>query len=99
VFERQARICKAFANPIRLRLLDMLAKRDWQVADIQQELGISKANLSQHLAILKSAGIVVSRRQGRQISCSLAMPEVKDACQLIRNVLKVQVREQRKLPV
>jgi DNA-binding transcriptional ArsR family regulator len=99
VYERQARICKAFANPIRLKLLDMLAKRDWQVADIQHELGISKANLSQHLAILKSAGIVVSHRQGRQLSCSLAIPEIKDACQLIRNVLKIQVREQRKLPV
>jgi len=99
VFERQARICKAFANPIRLRLLDLLGKRDWQVGEIQRELGISKANLSQHLNVLKAAGIVVSRRQGKQFHCSLAMPEIKDACALIRNVLKIQIRQQRKLPV
>ena len=99
VFERQARICKAFANPIRLRMLDLLGKRDWQAGELQRELGITKANLSQHLSILKSAGIIVSRRDGKQVSCSLAMPEVKNACQLIRNVLKIQIRAQRKLPV
>jgi DNA-binding transcriptional ArsR family regulator len=99
VFERQARICKAFANPIRLKLLDLLAKRDWKVGEVQKELAISKPNLSQHLAVLKAAGIIVSRRQGKQISCSLAMPEIKDACQLIRNVLKLQIQAQRKLRI
>ena len=99
VYERQSRICKAFANPIRLRLLDMLGKRDWQVADLQKELGISKANLSQHLAVLKAAGIIVSRREGKQLCCSLAMPQIKEAVQLIRSVLKMQIRQQRKLPV
>ena len=99
VFERQARICKAFANPVRLRLLDLLGKRDWHVADLQKELGISKANLSQHLAILKAAGVVISRRIGKQLSCSLAMPEVREACQSIRSVLKVQIRQQRRLQV
>jgi DNA-binding transcriptional ArsR family regulator len=99
LFERQARICKAFANPTRLKLLDLIANKDRQVSDIQRELGISKANLSQHLAILKAAGIVISHRNGKQLSCSLAMPEIKEACQLIRNVLKIQIREQRKLPL
>jgi len=99
VFQRQAQICKAFANPTRLQLLDLLAKHDRQVAELQQELGISKANLSQHLAILKAAGIVMASRNGKELICSLTMPEVKEACQLIRNVLKMQISAQRKLPV
>ncbi len=93
VFERQASICKAFANPTRLHLLDFVSRGECTVADRQQELGISKANLSQHLAILRSAGVITTRRKERHVTCALAMPEVKQACQLIRNVLRAQVRQ------
>ena len=44
VFERQARICKAFANSTRLRMLDLLGKRAWAASELQENLGISKAN-------------------------------------------------------
>ena len=97
VFERQARICKAFANATRLQMLDLLGRRDWAAADLQQQLGISKANLSQHLAILKAAGIVGTQRKGGRVYCTLAMPEVKSACHLIRNVLRAQLRNGRRL--
>ena len=99
VFERQANICKAFANPTRLQMLDLLGKRDWVAGDLQRQLGISKANLSQHVAILKSVGIVGTRREGRQVYFSLLMPEVKSACRLIRDVLRAQVRNGRRLTV
>ena len=91
VFERQARICKAFANPTRLQILDCLGRRDWVASDLQTKLGISKANLSQHVAILKAAGIVGTRREGKQVCFSLLMPEVKSACRLIRDVLRAQI--------
>jgi ArsR family transcriptional regulator len=99
VFERQARICKAFANSTRLRMLDLLGKRDWGAAELQQELGISKANLSQHIAVLKGAGIVDARRAGKAVYFSLTMPEVKSACHLIRDVLRAQIRDGRRLSV
>ena len=96
VFERQANICKAFANATRLHLLDLLGNGERPVSELQKELAITKANLSQHLAILKSSGVVLTRREGKQVLCTLAMPEIKQACHLIRNVLRVQVRESRK---
>jgi len=99
VYEMQVRICKAFANSTRLRILDMLAKGEHTVSDLQGDLGITMANVSQHLAILKSAGVVRTRREGKQIHCSLTIPEVKQACQLIRNVLRAQVRNERKLVI
>jgi DNA-binding transcriptional ArsR family regulator len=99
IFERQARICKAFANATRLQMLDSLAKRDWPASDLQEQLGISKANLSQHVAILKAAGIVGTRRKGKQVYCSLLMPEVKGACRLIRDVLRAQIRNGQRLTV
>jgi DNA-binding transcriptional ArsR family regulator len=99
IYERQVGICKAFANPTRLRLLDMVARRDYSAADLQQRLVISKANLSQHLAILKAAGVVVTRRDGNRIHCHLAIPEVKKACMLIRKVLRAQIRNGRALEI
>ena len=99
IFEMQVRICKAFANSTRLRMLDLLAKREYTVSDLQSALGITLPNVSQHLSVLKAAGIVTTRRDGKQIHCSLTLPEVKEACQLIRNVLRAQLRNGRKLVV
>ena len=97
VLERQVRICKAFANTTRLQMLDLLGRREWPVSELKKTLRISKHNLSQHLAILRSAGIVHTRREGRQLHCSLAMPEVKSACQIIAGVLRAQVRRSKDL--
>ncbi len=99
VYEMQVRICKAFANPIRLRMLDLLSKRAYTVTELQEKLGITTPNTSQHLAILKAAGIVATERIGKQIRCSLALPEVKQACELIRSVLRAQLRDGLKLRV
>jgi DNA-binding transcriptional ArsR family regulator len=97
IFERQARICKAFAHATRLRILDLVSDNERGVSDLQKELGISKTSISQQISILKSAGVLATRRDGKQIFCSLAIPEVKDACQLIRTVLRVQIADARRL--
>ena len=97
IFERQAQICKAFAHPGRLRILDLLGKGERGVSELQKELGFSKTTLSQQISILKSAGVLSTRRNGKQIYCSLAIPEVKQACQLIREVLKAQVAASHRL--
>lgn len=97
VFERQSRICKAFANPIRIFILHKLGERDWAVSDLQKMLGISVPNMSQHLSVLKAAGVVVTRREGKRVICSLPIPEIKQACDLIHNVLKRQIKESKSL--
>ena len=97
IFERQARICKAFAHPGRLQILDLLGQGERGSSELQEVLGISKTGISQHLSILKSAGVLATRREGKQIYCSLAMPEVKQACQLIRKVLQAQIAASHRL--
>jgi DNA-binding transcriptional ArsR family regulator len=97
VYDKQVAICKAFANPTRLRILDLVAQHGFPTSAIHEQLAISQANLSQHLAILKGAGIVTTRREGKKVYCYLALPEVKQACHLIRNVLRAQVRTGRRL--
>ena len=97
IFQRQAVICKAFAHPKRLQLLDLLGKGERPVGELQEKLGVSKANMSQHLSVLRSAGVVHTRRNGKQVYCALAIPEVKSACHLLREVLRSQLRRQHKL--
>ncbi|HET7183666.1 MAG TPA: metalloregulator ArsR/SmtB family transcription factor [Terriglobales bacterium] len=97
IFERQAAICKAFAHPTRLHLLDLLGKGECGVGSLQNRLGISKANISQHLTVLKSAGVVITRRTGKQVYAALAIREVKQACHLIHRVLRTQIRKQHRL--
>ncbi len=95
LYERQVGICKAFANPTRLRILDLVAHGPQSATDLHQRLAISKANLSQHLAILKAAGVLSSYREGKHVYCELAIPEVKQACALVRDVLRAQIRKDR----
>ena len=97
VYERQAAMCKALAHPSRIQLLDLVGKGERACGDLQKQLGISKANLSQHVSQLRHAGMIVTRRQGKQMFCSIALPEVKEACQMIRNVLKLQLRNTNRL--
>lgn len=99
IYELQVRICKALANPHRLRILDLLGKKAYTVSGLQKELGIPLANVSVQLATLRTAGVIVTEKKGKQVYCSLALPEVRQACHFIRRVLKAQVRNTQNLPI
>ncbi|MDX2646273.1 ArsR/SmtB family transcription factor [Streptomyces sp. NPDC001902] len=65
-------VFKALADPTRRRILDELAERDGQTLfeicgrlAMKHGLGLSRQAVSQHLAVLESAGLVLTRRQGR----------------------------------
>ena len=77
-------------------MLELLGRGEHRLAVLQKELRVSKANFSQHLGVLKAAGVVSTRREGRIVYCSLALPEVRQACHLIRQVLRSQIRRQHK---
>lgn len=94
-YERQATLCKAFANPTRLHLLDVLSKGEAGASQLQERLGVSKANLSQHLALLRAAGVVATRREGKRLLAGLSFPEIAEACQHMRLILKRQDRKAR----
>ncbi len=48
--ERRAAICKAFANPVRLKILDLVGKKAYPMSELRRRLGVSEANLSPHLS-------------------------------------------------
>lgn len=91
-YESQAIICKAFANSTRIHLLHLLGRGELRLSDLQEELGISKANLSQHLSVLRSAGVVNTRREGKRVLCALSSREIKEACNRIRDIYKARAQ-------
>lgn len=97
VYERQAQICKAFANPVRLKIIDQVARGESSASELQDMVRISKANLSQHISVLRAVGVIGTRREGKHLYYSLAIPEVKQACQLVRKVLHAQLEGEKKL--
>ena len=97
IFERQAHICKALAHPARLQILDLVGSGEKGVSTLQEALGISKTRISQHLTVLKSSGVLATRRNGKQVLCSLAIPEVKQACELNRKVLQAHIAQSQRL--
>ena len=91
VFTLHAEICKTFAHPKRLQILNALRSGERSVAELLRALEIPKANLSQHLAILRARGVVVYRRQGPTVLYAVSNPKIIRACDLMREVLTEQL--------
>ncbi len=89
VLESQVNFLKTLANRHRFRIVVVLEQVEGEVEqrELQKIVGISKANLSQHLAILRDAGIIVSRPHGRVTYLSLKNPAIRDACALVREMI------------
>lgn len=87
LYELHAAICKTFANPWRLRIVEALGDGELTVSDLVESLGISKSNVSQHLGIMREKGVVEFRREGGRVFYRLANPKTLQACRLMREVL------------
>jgi DNA-binding transcriptional ArsR family regulator len=89
--ELQAEFLKTLANPRRLEILHRLALGPTGVAQLASELGISQPNASQHLAVMRSTGVVEAERDGREVRYRLTDPEIVVACRLMRGVLERRI--------
>ena len=87
VTKLQAEVLKVLANPIRLEILHRLADGPLEVGRLAEAIGTSQPNASQHLAVLRSSGLVEAQRNGREIRYRLTDPDVIVACGLMRGVL------------
>jgi ArsR family transcriptional regulator len=94
IFELQAEICLALASPKRLQILNLLKNGEMSAGELVKAMKIPKANLSQHLSILRQKGIVLSRREGTNIFYSIAHPKITDACTIMRGVLMESLKTQ-----
>ncbi len=87
LFDLHAQICQALGNGKRLEILDTLRHGERSVGELAAALDIRKANVSQHLMVLRAKGIVTARREGQTVFYRLTSPKVTQACDLMREVL------------
>jgi ArsR family transcriptional regulator, virulence genes transcriptional regulator len=97
IFEMQAEICQTLANPKRLQILSLLKKGELSVGEMVKAMSIAKANLSQHLSVMRQKGILVTRREGTTIYYRLARPKITEACAIMREILMDSLEDQEKL--
>lgn len=87
IYTLQSEVMKILASPRRLEILHILADGPCEVGRLAEELGITQPNASQHLAVMRSAGVVEAEREGREVRYRLTDPEIITACDIMRRVL------------
>lgn len=70
--EVASKALKAMGHPLRLKILCVISDQEMPIMDIVDRVGTTQSNVSQHIEILRSKGILQSRREGSKILCSVA---------------------------
>lgn len=86
--QRYAAVGRALSDPKRLCVLESLAVGELSVSDLSVRVNCQVPNMSQHLAVLRSAGLVTTRRTGSTVYYRLADPHVLEAYRLIQTIAR-----------
>ncbi len=87
-YQRTAVVGRALADPKRLCVLESLAGGELSVSELAGRVACQVPNMSQHLAVLRSAGLVITRREGSTVFYRLADPRVLEAYQLLQSIAR-----------
>lgn len=87
MYAMQSEICRGLAHPVRLEVVHLLGTCELGFGELLGQMKVTKAKLSQHLAVLRMAGIVTARRDGARMFYRLKYPEIESACQAVAKVL------------
>ncbi len=87
LYRLQAEFCKGMAHPTRIHMLRALRQGEKSVSDLAKEVGITQANASQHLAILRQFGLLRARRDGSTIYYGITDHRIIEACELVRSCI------------
>jgi ArsR family transcriptional regulator len=87
LYQAKAELFRTLGHPVRIRVLELLQDGPRPVSELLQELGIEASSLSQQLAVLRRAGIVVSTRRATSVTYELAASDVADLMRAARRLL------------
>lgn len=97
LFKLKAELCKTFADPKRLAIINELRGGEKPVGEIAQALSILPAVASRHLALLRNRGVVRPRREGTNVYYRLTDPKIVTACDLMHQILLDSLTENKEL--
>jgi DNA-binding transcriptional ArsR family regulator len=86
-YRLHADVCRVLTDPKRLMLIAALRAGERSVGELALEIGAALPNASQHLAVLRTAGLVEGRRVGTTVVYRLAEPAISDACDIISAIV------------
>jgi len=97
LFQKQAQIAAAIAHPLRAAILDFLKEHPQCVCDIAEHIGSERSNVSRHLSLMVSAGLLEYEKRGLKVIYSLKTPCILDFLNCMTECVKEQARENRML--
>ncbi len=96
-YEKQAEIAKAIGHPLRVAIVDFLRDGEQCVCDIARHVGSERSNVSRHLSVLVSAGLLMHYKDGLKVMYRLETPCILDFLSCMSQVLKRQASDSEKL--
>lgn len=78
---------RSLADPVRLRILQRLARNEARIVDLTNELGLAQSTVSMHVSCLRDCRLVIGRPEGRQMFYTLSRPELIDLLGSAEDVL------------
>jgi ArsR family transcriptional regulator len=87
LYQAKAEFFKTLGHPVRIRVLELLSEREHAVGELLPEVGVEASGLSQQLAVLRRAGLVVVRKDGSSVLYSLTSPRVAELLTVARRIL------------
>jgi DNA-binding transcriptional ArsR family regulator len=94
IYTLKAEFFKTLGHPARIRILELLAEGEHSVGQLMPKLGLESSHLSQQLAVLRRAGMVVARKQGNNVIYSMASEDMAELLLLARKVLTGMLTDQ-----
>lgn len=90
IFELQAKLCQTLAQPVRLRIINLLKDGPQCVTSIAEFLKIPQPTISRHLTVLRSTGMVTRERRGQEVFYAITSPKIVEVCEMMRAILMEQ---------
>lgn len=89
----KASVFQALSHPTRVHILELLQKGELSVSELLEKLEIEQANASQHLSILRSKQLVISRKEGNQVFYSLRDPILGEVLDSLKRYFQSHLEE------
>ena len=93
----RARVMKALASPVRLKIVDELSRGERCMCEFQPLFKMNKSTLSRHVAALKNVGIVAERRDGVRCYLRLSTPCIMKIFDCVMGVVRAEAKRHVKL--